>query len=240
MTKRLYKKSICLKSAKKKVKSVAKKMSIKTTGKSKKKMCDEIHKAVVKRKSSSKTRVKTSKKFDIIYADPPWNYRGQGMFGAKHESTGDADDQYPTMTLKELKKIVVPSANNALLFMWTSSPHLDQAIELGKSWGFDYKTIAFVWDKQIPVPGFYTMSQIEICLVFKKGKIPKPRGARNVRQFISEKRREHSRKPDVVRDRIHRMFPTQKKLEMFARVAKKGWSVWGNETKKFKRKRIVK
>ena len=77
------------------------------------------------------------------------------------------------------------------------------------------------------------MSQCEICLIFKKGKIPTPRGARNVKQFISEKRREHSRKPDDVRTRIELMFPTQTKLEMFARTTPAGWDVSGNQTTKF-------
>ena len=81
----------------------------------------------------------------------------------------------------------------------------------------------------------YTMGATEQVLVFKKkgGKIPQPRGARNIRQFISQKRREHSRKPDDVRTRIEQMHPTQSKLEMFARTTPEGWDVWGNETNKF-------
>ena len=113
--------------------------------------------------------------------------------------------------------------------MWSSSPHLDQAIELGKSWGFKYITIGFVWDKQAVNPSYYTMSQVEICLIFKKGKIPQPRGARNIRQLISIKRTRHSAKPTEVRDRITEMFPTQLKVEMFARERVEGWDSVGNE-----------
>ena len=98
-----------------------------------------------------------------------------------------------------------------------------------KAWGFEYKTIAFVWEKQKPNPGYYTMSTVEICIVGKKGNIPTPRGIRNARQFLSEKRTQHSKKPDEIRNRITQMFPTQKKLEMFARNATEGWSVFGNE-----------
>lgn len=174
-------------------------------------------------------------KYDIIYADPPWDYKGQQQTGKKKELTGGAILHYPTMTVKEMiEQIAIPAADNSLMFMWTSSPHLDQAIELGKGWGFKYATVAFVWDKQAVNPGFYTMSQCELCLVFKKGKIPSPRGARNIRQMVSEMRREHSRKPDEVRKRIEEMFPEQTKLEMFARTASEGWDVWGNETEKFK------
>ena len=119
--------------------------------------------------------------------------------------------------------------------MWISSPHLQIAIELGNHWGFDYTTIAFVWDKQRPNPGFYTMSQVELCLVFKKkgGTIPQPRGTRNTMQFLSEMKREHSRKPDEIRRRIEAMHPTQTKLEMFARISSPEWDVYGNETSKF-------
>jgi N6-adenosine-specific RNA methylase IME4 len=98
-----------------------------------------------------------------------------------------------------------------------------------KAWGFDYKTIAFVWDKQKTNPGYYTLSQVEICLVGKKGKFPTPRGSRKERQFLSEMRGVHSKKPDEIRQRITKMFPTQKKLELFARQTSDGWDVWGNE-----------
>jgi N6-adenosine-specific RNA methylase IME4 len=98
-----------------------------------------------------------------------------------------------------------------------------------KAWGFAYKTIAFVWDKQKVNPGYYTMSQCEICLVGKKGTIPAPRGTRNERQFLSEMRGRHSTKPDEIRKRIERMFPTQKKIELFARETVEGWDAWGNE-----------
>jgi len=174
-------------------------------------------------------------KYEIIYCDPPWDYKGQKQHGGKgNPDVSAAEFHYPTMTLKEMKEqITVPSADNALLFLWSSSPHLDQAIELGKAWGFDWATVGFVWDKQKVNPGFYTMSQCELCLIFKKGKIPTPRGARNIRQMVSEMRREHSRKPDEVRTRIEQMFPTQKKLEMFARTTTEGWDVMGNEVEKF-------
>ena len=113
------------------------------------------------------------------------------------------------MTLDELKTLNVPgiSARDSLLFMWATNPHLDQAIDLGKAWGFAWATVAFVWDKVRVNPGFYTMSQCELCLVFKRGKIPSPRGARNVRQLVTAKRAAHSQKPDEVRRRIEEMFP---------------------------------
>jgi N6-adenosine-specific RNA methylase IME4 len=172
-------------------------------------------------------------KYEIIYCDPPWDYGGQSQTGKDGKTSGGAIEHYPTMTLKELKEMK-PMINriandDCLLFMWTSSPHLDQSIELLKHWGFKYATIGFVWDKQRVNPSHYTMSQVEICLIGKKGKIPRPRGARNVRQFLSVLRTKHSEKPVEVRTRIEQMFPTQNKIELFARQSFEGWDVWGNE-----------
>jgi len=121
-------------------------------------------------------------------------------------------------------------ADDALVFMWITNPHLDQGIELIKSWGLKYATVAFVWDKTKVNPGFYTMSQCELCIVAKKGKIPRPRGARNIRQLVTHPREQHSKKPDEVRSRIELMFPEQKKVELFAREKHEGWDCWGNET----------
>ena len=94
------------------------------------------------------------------------------------KDSGGAIRHYPTVPVSEMKTwdIASISEENCLLFMWSSSPHLDQAIQLGKSWGFRWATVAFVWDKQRLNPGFYTMSQCELCLVFRRGHIPKPRG----------------------------------------------------------------
>jgi N6-adenosine-specific RNA methylase IME4 len=173
-----------------------------------------------------------NKKFSIVYADPPWDYKGQEQHaGAGGFATGGAISHYNTMTLEDLKKIDVVShcEKDCLLFMWATSPHLDQAIDLLKAWGFQWATVGFVWDKQRINPGFYTMSQIELCLIGKRGKIPQPRGARNIRQFVSEIRGEHSTKPSEVRSRIEQMFPSHAKLEMFARTVTPGWDVWGNE-----------
>ena len=171
--------------------------------------------------------------FDIVYADPPWDYKGQLQHAGEGSSdTGGAVRHYGTVTLDRLGELEVGriAARNSLLFLWATNPHLDQAIDLGKAWGFQWATVAFVWDKMRVNPGFYTMSQCELCLVFKKGKIPAPRGARNVRQFVSEKRGAHSRKPDEVRRRIERMFPDLRKIELFARgSASGGWAAWGLE-----------
>ena len=173
-----------------------------------------------------------SGKFEILYADPPWDYKGQLQHNGKGGSdTGGAVRHYSTVTLDDLIGLDVPGimAENSLLFMWTSSPHLDQAIDLGKGWGFSWATVAFVWNKMKTNPGFYTLSQCELCLVFKHGKIPAPRGARNIRQYVEVERGQHSQKPPEVAKRIKKMFPSQRKIELFAREKTPGWTAWGNE-----------
>ncbi len=169
------------------------------------------------------------KKYDIIYADPAWEYGGSK--NGKHYSALAPEKHYPCLSVKQLSVMPVQDivADDCLLFMWSPSSHLEGVITVGNNWGFNFITVAFVWDKQRLVPSFYTLSQIEMCLVFKKGKIPRPRGSRNVRQFLSVKRREHSQKPDEVRDRIVEMFPAQSKIELFARERFEGWDAWGNE-----------
>ena len=171
-------------------------------------------------------------RFEIVYADPPWDYKGQLQHaGPGSSDTGGAVHHYPTITLADLKRLDVESiaAKDSLLFIWATSPHLDQAIELGQAWGFVWATVAFVWDKVRVNPGFYTMSQCELCLVFKRGRIPQPRGARNVRQYVREERGPHSTKPAQVRKRIERMFPEQRRIELFARGNVPGWHCWGLE-----------
>ena len=173
-----------------------------------------------------------NKKYSIIYADPPWDYKGQFQHtGSGGKDSGGAVRHYPTVSVSEMKTWDVASISeeDCLLFMWSSSPHLDQAVQLGKAWGFRWATVAFVWDKQRLNPGFYTMSQCELCLVFRRGKIPQPRGARNMRQLVQIKRTRHSEKPEAVRERIEKMFPHQCKIELFARKRHQGWDAWGLE-----------
>ena len=171
------------------------------------------------------------KKYQIIYADPAWQYKTKENLAKTSILNGEINTHYKTMSIAELGRLPLRSISdkNSMLFMWVVSPMLDDGIELMKKWGFKYSTIAFIWHKQRANPGHYTMSECEICLVGRRGKIPAPRGARNVRQFLSEMRGKHSAKPTEIRKRIELMFPTQKKLEMFARQSADGWDVWGNE-----------
>ncbi len=180
------------------------------------------------------------KKFEIIYADPPWHYNGKMQFDktgkgvdeidlSKKIFISSANFKYPTLKTSQLMKIPVHeiAKHDCLLFMWSTNPHLAQAIQLGEAWGFEYKTVAFVWDKMNHNPGQYTLSNCELCLVFKRGRIPRPRGARNIQQLVRSHRGEHSEKPMEVMQAIEKMFPTQERIELFARRKTKGWSAWG-------------
>lgn len=173
----------------------------------------------------------TNSKYNIIYADPPWQYRSKECLAEKSILNGKLNQHYSTMTLSELKTLPIPRLckDNCLLFLWVVSPMLDDCIEVLKEWGFKYSTVGFVWNKQRTNPGSYTMSECELCVIGKKGKIPSPRGARNIRQYLSEKRTIHSAKPIEIRKRIELMFPQQNKIELFARQYADGWDCWGNE-----------
>ena len=176
--------------------------------------------------------VALQKPYDIAYIDPPWDYKGQLQHGgAGKGDSGGAVKHYGTVKLARLKTFPMLDilTDNALVYMWVTNPHLAQGIDLIQSWGLKYATVGFVWDKVKVNPGFYTMSQCELCLIAKKGKIPQPRGLRNVRQYVHHHREAHSKKPDEVRLRIERMFPTQRKVELFARAQSLGWDTWGNE-----------
>ncbi|HIU06630.1 MAG TPA: modification methylase [Candidatus Onthoplasma faecigallinarum] len=182
------------------------------------------------------------KKYQVIYADPPWDYGGKLQYDKstiKGENIGFKKDifissasfKYPTLKLKELMMLDVDKIadKDCILFMWTTGPQMSNSIKLGESWGFEYKTVAFVWDKMVHNPGRYTLSQTEFVLAFKKGKFPLPRGARNIKQLISIHRGKHSEKPIEVIEGITKMFPSQDKIELFARKNYNNWDNWGLE-----------
>lgn len=179
-------------------------------------------------------------RYEILYVDPPWDYGGKMQYDLSSLKTHNenferpvfisaADFKYPTLKLPELAELPMRdlASDDSLLFMWTTGPHLANSIDLGRAWGFEYKTVAFVWNKMVHNPGRYTLSETEQVLVFKRGRIPTPRGIRNARQLVNERRGQHSAKPSEVRHRITQMFPTQRKIEMFAREPADGWDAWG-------------
>ena len=169
-------------------------------------------------------------RFSVIYADPPWQYE-RPISKSSVEGVWDLDDDhYPTVAIEDLMKLDVKSVSDddCILFLWVTAPLMKKGIALGEAWGFKYSTIAFVWDKVRPVFGAYTHSQCEFVLVFRRGKRPEDKTFRE-KQFLSETKAGHSVKPDEIRQRIERMYPSADRLELFARQPYEGWTVWGLE-----------
>jgi N6-adenosine-specific RNA methylase IME4 len=178
-------------------------------------------------------------KYEIVYADPPWYY-GTRKTGTKFG--GGVTDKYPTMSVQEICDIPVKDwvADDAMLFLWTTMPYLQKSFDVIEAWGFTYTTMAFTWVKMNKTNnsffkgvGNWTKSNAELCLLARRGKTI-PRANKDVCQVIMETRREHSRKPDRVRNDIVRLLGDRPRLEMFARTQTPGWDTWGNQTNKFK------
>ena len=175
-----------------------------------------------------------NKKYNIIYADPPWQYK----VWSKKGNGRSAESHYKTLGIKEIVNmkdfIKDISADDCVLFIWITYPCLKEAIQVIEEWGFTYKTCGFAWVKRNKKAnswfwgmGYWTRANSELCLIATKGKIK--RISRKVHQIIDTPIEEHSKKPAVVRDRIVELIGDLPKIELFAREKADGWDVWGNE-----------
>ena len=179
-------------------------------------------------------------KYKIIYADPPWSYYNDST-AVKDCTTvkGMRRPPYSVMSSNEIMNLPVKqiSDENSILFIWTTDYHLAKCIDVIKSWGFEYKTVGFVWAKKnkkgLPVcfMGAYTMkSGSELCLLATRGKdAHKLVIKHNIRSLIESQREHHSKKPDEVRNRIVELVGDLPRVELFARNESDGWHIWGNE-----------
>jgi len=179
-----------------------------------------------------------NKKYNIIYADPPWHY---GSKSAVNNTNGSdikpLSDHYNTMSLTELKALPINNItkDDAVCFMWSTDSHIDEALEIYKAWGFKYKTIAFNWVKTTSKGNYcknvapWTMKSSEICLLGIKGAMTKYKQANNIESLVIAERTKHSKKPQEVRNRIELLFGDLPRIELFARQTSPGWDVWGNE-----------
>lgn len=188
-----------------------------------KKRLDNVY-AKVQKKEKPKIIPKVPEdKYDVIYADPPWQYNFSSS------PTRIIEKEYPTMTLKEICKLKVPSAKDSILFLWCPAPKLyPEGMEVIKAWGFTYKT-CMVWVKDKIGMGYYARNRHELLLIATKGSpgVPEP----NVRpdSVIEAPRLEHSKKPEVVYELLESMYPERKYIELFARNKRENWKSWGNE-----------
>lgn len=174
----------------------------------------------------------TNKKYNIIYADPPWRYTGwiKGNRGV--------EIHYPTMKEEEIismkDTIKSISDDNCIIFLWITFPCLIEGLKVMKEWGFKYKTCGFNWVKRNKKSdtwffglGSWTRANSELCLIGTKGTIK--RKSRRVSQIIDTHIEEHSKKPAIVRDKIIELVGDLPRIELFARQTVKGWDCWGNE-----------
>lgn len=175
----------------------------------------------------------TNKKYNIIYADPPWNFKTYSEKGKQKKS---AECHYRCMNIDNIYDLPINqiAADNCILFLWVTFPLLKEGLETIEKWGFTYKTIGFNWIKQNKKSdslfwglGYWTRANSEICLLATKGK-PK-RISKSVHSVIMSKIREHSRKPDEVRNKIVELCGDMPRIELFARQSVDGWDCWGNE-----------
>ncbi len=179
----------------------------------------------------------TDKKYSIIYADPPWEYRQSG--GIKN-SRGMAKQHYKTMNTDDICKLPVSkiATKNCLLFLWATFPNIAEALKTMNAWGFVYKTAAFVWIKKNKKSnsnfwgmGAYTRANAEVCLlgISKKTKAEQVVKSHSVHQIVESPVGEHSSKPPVVRDKIVELLGELPRIELFAREQIDGWDCWGDE-----------
>jgi N6-adenosine-specific RNA methylase IME4 len=160
--------------------------------------------------------------FDVIYADPPWKYE------FAESSNREIENQYPTMELKEIMDLDIPSADDCVLLLWATSPKLEEAMQILNAWGFTYRTCA-VWDKEIIGMGYWFRQQHEILLLGIKGNPKCPDTKNRESSVFHEKRGRHSKKPSYYYEMIESMFPDKRYIEYFARNEREGWSSYGNE-----------
>lgn len=174
----------------------------------------------------------TDKKYNVIYADPPWKYN------TWRDGMGTAEKHYPTMKVEsivEMQNIIKNiSEKDCILFLWVTFPCLLEGLKVMKEWGFKYKTCGFNWIKRNKVSdtwffgmGHWTRANSELCLIGTKGTIK--RKSNKVSQIIDTHIEEHSKKPNIVRERIVELVGDLPRIELFARQTSEGWDSWGNE-----------
>lgn len=166
--------------------------------------------------------------YGVIYADPPWLYEEHGV--SEDRSYGGADKQYPSLTAEELAELPVAeiAAADCALFLWTTSPKLNEVWPIIEAWGFEYKT-SFVWNKVKHNFGYYNSVRHELLLVCGRGEsTPEVNKLFNSVQTI-ERSPKHSEKPCEFRQIIETLYPSARKIELFARGEYPGWDQWGDE-----------
>jgi N6-adenosine-specific RNA methylase IME4 len=163
-------------------------------------------------------------KYHVIYADPPWKY-GNSM----PEYFSEQANHYPLMAINEICNMPIKNITdkNAVLFLWVTSPILQESFDVIEAWGFEYKT-SFIWDKIKHNMGHYSSVRHEILLLCIKGTYP-IQNKKLYDSVLSLERTEHSKKPEFYYEMIENLYPDSNKIELFSRGIRKGWRVYGNQ-----------
>ena len=179
------------------------------------------------------------KKYQIIYADPPFTYhivrdKEFNQNGTKRKlRMGSTKNHYETMSFESICNLPIQSIadKNCYLFLWASSPTLKEALQLIEIWGFKYKVVAFVWSKtdQEMGLGHYTRTNHEFVLLGTKGSLE--RKSHKVKQWLKAPTTFHSKKPNIVRERIVQLYGDLQRIELFSRTKIPNWDCWGNDEK---------
>jgi len=197
--------------------------------------------------------------YNLVLADPPWFYNERKLKRVDGKSPRfgkGAVNHYSVMSTEEICDLPVKDivADNCALFLWTTFPRLDAGLKVMQAWGFDYKTIGFLWVKLNPKRvnhpgecevlenrgmysylnwltffgiGYYTKSNPEPCLLGIRGRM-KPI-SNKVSNVIYAPRGQHSEKPFAIRHKIVELFGDLPRVELFARQTEVGWDSWGAE-----------
>lgn len=179
----------------------------------------------------------TDRKYKIIYADPPWEYRQKG---SKTKARGMARQHYQTMATEDICQVPAPkiATDDSVCLMWATMPNIRQAMQVMEAWGYTYKTAAFVWVKTCRKSqrlhwgmGAYTRANAELCLlgVSKNTRAGEMVQRHDIHQIIIAPVGEHSEKPPIVRKRIEELFGPLPRIELFARQQAPGWDCWGDQ-----------
>lgn len=166
----------------------------------------------------------TQNRYRVIYADPPWSY-GNSM----PEYFTEQKDHYTLMSIEEICKLPIKeiAENNSVLFLWVTSPILEESFEVIKAWGFKYKS-SFVWDKIKHNMGHYNSVRHEMLLIATKGSCM-PDIQKLFDSVQSIERKTHSEKPEEFREIIDTIYPVGERIELFSRKKVEGWDAYGNE-----------
>jgi len=161
----------------------------------------------------------------VIYADPPWRYSN-----CAPRPQDRIESKYETMSYQAIARLRLPQEEPAVLYLWSVNPLLREGLRVLHGWGFKYKS-NLAWDKKHAALGYWVRSQHELLLIGTRGNASPPDPSCRIPSVWTERSREHSRKPDGIRDRIAAWYPRARKIELFARPPiAEGWETYGNES----------